>query len=195
MFKQWIVANASPAEPAVAAHNITYHRHINRLLHLDGNRPPDFDATERPLTSDPPRLLPPLHSQHRDLQCLPGHGLRPIPSSHAIHLSRRHNPHLPHSLRTHLQQRNLLIHDSACHRRWTSDSRRLPSFPARRTSHPSGRPPSLHQNHRHQPPDDRPSLALSHGASPPPLAHCRYPMHGLRLPDGRTAHSAPIPAT
>jgi hypothetical protein len=182
VFKPWILTNTSPAEPAVATHNITYRRHVNRYFHLDGNGPSDFDATEPPLTPDPPRIFPPLHSQHRDLQCLSRHGLRPVPSSHAIHLSSRHHPHLPHGLRSHLQQHNLLLPNPIGTRRRTSDSRRLPGFPARRTPHPPRHPTGLHQNHRHQPPIDRPSLAISHGAPPPPLAYGRYPMHGIRLP-------------
>lgn len=93
----------SPVEPAMASHDITYNRHIDRHLRLDGNGPLDIDATELSLASDTPWLLSAVHSQHRNLQRLSRHGVRAIPSSNAVHMSSRHNPHLPYCLRSRLQ--------------------------------------------------------------------------------------------
>lgn len=138
-----------PAAPPVASHDIAYDCNIRRHLHLDGNRPLDVDTTKLPLASHPPGVFSTVHPQYRNLQRLSCPGLCTFPPSDAIHLSGGHDSHIPHGLRSRIQQNNLLLHDPfgvwrrACH------GRGLPSLSTRDSSHYLWRALGLHQDRCH----------------------------------------------
>ena len=181
-----------PAEPPMASHDFAHDCHICRHLHLDGNGPLNVDAIELPLASHAIGLLPSIHPQHRNFQCLSCHGLRTISPSHAIYLSGRHDPHLPLGLRPRVQQNDLLLHDPSRPWCWAGNSGGLPSISARDPPHYLRGVLGLHQNRRHKPPHDRPSFALTNRTPPSPFASRCHPMHGIRIRHRRVAYSSQI---
>lgn len=98
-----IVANAISVKLALAAHHCTYSSHVDRQFRVDGHWALSSHAIEPPLASDASRLLLTVHAQHCNLQCLPSHGLRTIPSSDALDLPSRDGHHIPCSFCALLQ--------------------------------------------------------------------------------------------